>query len=71
MSNQMEKNILISQMNSNYWSMILKGLGFLEGPDVGLPVRQDVMGVIRAATESHIKFIDSVSNLRYSRGSQS
>jgi hypothetical protein len=56
---QMKKSILISQMNQNYWLMVVKGLQFLESPQVGPLVKQGVMEAIRASTKSHIQFLES------------
>jgi hypothetical protein len=56
---EMEKSILISQMNSNYWLMLIKGVQFLENPQVGPMVKEAIIGAIRASTKSHLRFLES------------
>ena len=56
---EMEKHILISQMNQNYWLMLIQGLTFLENPQAGPLVKQGVMEAIRSSTKSHLKFLES------------
>jgi len=56
---EMKRSILISQMNQNYWLMVVKGLSFLENPQVGPLVKQGVIEAIRASTKAHLKFLEA------------
>jgi len=56
---EMKRAILISQMNQNYWLMVIKGLSFLDNPQVGELVKKGVLAGIKAATASHLKFLDA------------
>ena len=55
----MKRAILISQMTHNYWITVIRGLSFLENPQVGPIVKQGVIEGIRASTKSHLKFLEA------------
>lgn len=56
---EMKRSILISQMNQNYWLMVIKGLSFLENPQVGPIVKKGVLAAIKAGTASHLRFLEA------------
>jgi hypothetical protein len=56
---EMKRSILVSQMNQNYWLLVIRGLSFLENPQVGPLVKEGVIGGIRAATKSHLRFLEA------------
>ena len=55
----MKRSILVSQMNQNYWLAVIKGLSFLENPQVGPLVKQGVIEAIKAGTKAHLKFLEA------------
>jgi hypothetical protein len=55
----MKRAILVSQMNQNYWLAVVRGLSFLENPQVGPLVKQGVIEAIKAGTKSHLKFLEA------------
>lgn len=56
---EMKRSILVSQMNQNYWLLVIRGISFLENPQVGPMVKKAVLAGIRAAGKSHLNFLDS------------
>ena len=56
---EMKKAVLISQMNQNYWIAIIRGLSFLENPQVGPIVKEGVMAAIKAGTQAHLRFLEA------------
>jgi hypothetical protein len=55
----MNRAILVSQMNQNYWLSVTRAVGFLENPQVGPLVKQTIIEAIRAGTKSHLKFLEA------------
>lgn len=55
----MKRAILVNQMNQNYWIAVIRGLSFLENPDVGPLVKNGVIEAIRASTKAHLKFLEA------------
>jgi len=56
---KMNRAVLISQMNQNYWLGIVKAVSFLENPQVGPIVKKAVIEGIRAQTKAHVQFLDA------------
>ena len=55
----MKRAILVNQMNQNYWIAVIRGLSFLENPQVGSLVKTGVIEAIRASTKAHLKFLEA------------
>ena len=58
-ADEMQKNLVISQMNQTYWLGIVKAVSFLENPQVGPIVKKAVIEGIRAQTKTHLRFLES------------
>lgn len=56
---RMNRAVLVSQMNQNYWLSVIKALSFLENPQVGPIVKKGVIEAIRAGTKAHVQFLDA------------
>jgi hypothetical protein len=56
---EMKKSILISQMNTNYWMQIAQAMAMVENPQTPPMTKKVILEGIRAATKSHLRFLES------------
>jgi hypothetical protein len=56
---EMQRAILVEQMNTNYWAKVLKVLPALESPQVGPMVKKAILASIEAGTRAHVRFLEA------------